>query len=152
MEIDFDPQILSLEQAAQLVLQQPSFRRQSYSRQYRNVVFFHDSRQKGVFEKARAEMGRLEFDLEPYRNFTWAEHYHQKYELQNSPVMKDYQKMFADHTAFVNSTSAARANALLDGQVGDLQLEKLWPQLGLSDSSLLILQKSCGHHDKIRCQ
>lgn len=117
----------------------------AYSRQYRSVIFYHDPEQERIAREAGCP------SLEPVGVFTRAEDYHQKYYLQQSSVVKDFYAMFPGDVAFTDATATMRANAIVGGALERAQVQKLLPELGVSDGTAQALlrlaaeaQPSCG--------
>lgn len=151
LEIDYDATKLPLERLVGQVLGQGSFRRQSYSRQYRNAIFYRSEAEKSAILEVSKQFPYAEYDLEPFSKFYRAEDYHQKYYLQDSSLMSEYKLLYSSHHSFVDSTSAARANAIIDGNVGELKLNELLPKLGLSQKGQALLIKYSGT-PALQCQ
>lgn len=151
LELDYDPAKLPLERLVGQVLGQGSFRRQSYSRQYRNAIFYRSETEKSAILEVAKRFPQAEYDLEPFSKFYRAEDYHQKYYLQESSLMSEYKQLYSSHDAFVDSTSAARANAIIDGNIGELKLNLLLPKLGLSQKAQSLLIKYSGA-PALQCQ
>jgi peptide-methionine (S)-S-oxide reductase len=151
LELDYDPAKLGFGQLAELVLRQSSYRRQSYSRQYRNAIFYHSQAEKQELLEIAKKFPEAQFDLEPLGTFYRAEDYHQKYYLQGSSLMSEYKKLYPDHKSFVDSTSATRANAIIDGNLGKLNLHNLVPKLGLSEKGQASLIRASGA-PALQCQ
>lgn len=129
IEIDFDPAVISYQQLLAHALAQGSFGGRSYSKQYRSVVFYHSDEQKAPAQAMNIA------ELEPFRLFTRAEDYHQKYYLQQSAVAKDFYKMFPGSKAFTDSTAVTRANAIVGGHVAKEGIQGMLPVLGVSEAT-----------------
>ena len=69
-------------------------------------------------ERIETARGRkLATRIEPLKRFTNAEDYHQKYYLRNDRIlMADFRAMFAEDSAFRESTAAARVNGFVAGE------------------------------------
>jgi hypothetical protein len=145
VEVDFDPKEISFAKIMEIYAQAPNVDSPSSRRQYRNVVFYHDSTQQQTAQQVLDRLGKSKVALEPFRDFTRAEDYHQKYHLQlSTPLMKDCYKLFPDSRSFVDSTATARINGFLMGHGDAEQVKKDLPQLGLSPESQETLLKA--HH------
>ena len=132
LEVDFDPTRVSLEQLLQIYAKLPHVRSRSYSRQYRNAIFYRTEAELQVIQRTLAETGKTFVDIESLRDFTLAEDYHQKYYLQDSDVMEDYNTIYDDFWEFNDSTAAARANGYISGYGSAAQLRQDLPRLGLT--------------------
>jgi len=109
IQIDFDPQRISYEKLLDIFWSNHSA--SSWSRQYRSVVLYHNDSQRKAAASAAAARGGSDTGIEPCGEFTPAEHYHQKYYLQNdSKLMLAFEKLTP--TEFVGSFAAMRLNAI----------------------------------------
>lgn len=138
IQIDFDPTRLSYDELLALARSEGNFGGQSYSRQYRSVVFYHSAAQKAAAQKAGIR------EVEPVGTFTRAEDYHQKYYLQQSRVVKDFYAMFPTDHAFTDSTAVTRANAIVGGHVARERVQALLPQMGVGQDTAAALLKLAG--------
>ena len=102
------------------------------------AVFYHSEAQKQAAEASRdreaARRGtKVHTQVLPATEFTLAEDYHQKYRLQQDPILlKEVRSIYPDLRAFVDSTAAARVNGYVGGQARASQVEADIGQLGLS--------------------
>jgi hypothetical protein len=142
IQIDYDPKIVSYEELLNLARAQGDFIGMPFSRQYRSVVLYHNEQQR----KAAQRVGIQQ--LEPFRKFTRAEDYHQKYYLQQSAVAKDFYKRYPDAKSFTDSTAATRANGIVGGYVDSARLKELVPDLGVTQKSESALYKMAGKAPK----
>ena len=116
-----------------------------YSRQYNSIIFYHDEEQKRLAEESYQK--RLEerpntvlTEIIPYKDFTLAELYHQKYYLQvEEKLLQDALSNHDDFEGFIYSTTAARLNGYLGGYGDPATLEKELESYGLSDEGEKIL-------------
>lgn len=103
-----------------------------------SAIFTHSDEQKRLAREtlAREEARRgakIHTEILPYTGFWVAEDYHQKFELrQNRDLSREFERIYADPKALMNSTAAARVNAYLGGHGTRAQLEAELPSLGLS--------------------
>ena len=92
-----------------------------WSRQYRNVLFYHTPEQERVARESFREVenrlgGRVRTGLEPAGPFHRAERYHQKYLLRSrSRLWQALVAHFGGEDAAADSTAAARLNGWLGG-------------------------------------
>ena len=87
IQIDFDPDIVSYEELLDVFWAANAAYLSPFSRQYNSIIFYHDEEQKILAEESYQK--RLEgrsktvlTEIIPYKEFTLAELYHQKYYLQ----------------------------------------------------------------------
>jgi methionine-S-sulfoxide reductase len=138
IQIDYDPARITYEQLLNIFWDSHDPTGRSWSKQYRNVIFYHNAEQKRAAEKTRdlvaAQLGqRVHTDIEPASTFYPAEDYHQKFRLQQDPVLTaEYDAIYPDMKDFVNSTAVARVNGYLGGYGNPAQFEKEIDSLGLS--------------------
>lgn len=127
VEIDFDPAKISYQDLLKVALQSGDFQGVDFSRQYRSVVFYHNEAQK----QAAESMGISK--LEPYRSFTRAEDYHQKYYLQQrSDLAREFYARYPTALAFTDSAAVTKANGIVGGYADKEEIEQLLPTLGVS--------------------
>lgn len=126
IQLDFDPARVSYRQLLEFARGQGNFQGNSWSRQYRSVVFYHNRDQ---METAR-EMGFKK--LEPLGTFTRAEDYHQKYYLQQSSLSKEFYQRYPTARAFTDSTAVMKANAIVGGHLDSERIQQLIPRLGVT--------------------
>lgn len=124
LQVDFDPTQTSFRQLLEVFWASHNALGHSYSRQYRNAVFYADASQA---EEARASLaalvvkypflaGRVGTQLLPLGHFTLAEEYHQKYKLKrHAVIVADLLAMLGSADALTHSTAAARLNGLVAG-------------------------------------
>lgn len=120
--IDFDPTVISYEELLQRFWDNHYCASNISSRQYMNVVFYHDESQKALIERTRAQAAaKAEIAVEevktavlPAGPFTYAETYHQKYTLSRHPELREFLgTTYPSGKALADSTVATRLNAWL---------------------------------------
>ena len=96
--------------------------RAPWSRQYRSAIHPHDAEQERVAreslaaeEKRRGTKLYTAIEREAAPAFTYAEDYHQKYQLRHSELGAFFAALYPDERVFTDATSAARANGLAAG-------------------------------------
>lgn len=119
-QVVYDPAVLSYERLLERFWEWHNPFRKPYARQYMSAVLYHDKSQRGVVEQDLARMRdgsrRPHTEVQPYRGFTWAEDYHQKYYLRRDRVASAALKaLFPIYEDFVNATAVMRVNAILGG-------------------------------------
>lgn len=159
--VEFDPDMISYDQLLDVFWASHDPTDEVFSRQYRNVVFYHSSSQKEQAERSRdrqAERLRrtVYTRIERATDFYPAEDYHQKYYLRRTEkLFEEFRKLFPGEEDFTASTAAARLNGYLgcNGQPEDLQKEI--DSLGLSVAGqnylLEYLTTACNRFDGMTC-
>lgn len=146
IEMDYDPQKISFEELLLVFWSSHNPASLPWSRQYASILFVHDEEQRKLAEVSKNQqevlLGRKIFtEILPYKGFTLAEDYHQKYRLRNSTLLREYQIMYPDLLEFVNSTAVTRVNGYLGGHALPEQLESEIEILGLSDPGKGMLRR-----------
>ncbi|MFB6183746.1 MAG: peptide-methionine (S)-S-oxide reductase MsrA [Haloarculaceae archaeon] len=119
VQVDYDPARMDYGDALETfwAIHDPTTARK---RQYRSLILAHDEAQR---ERARAHVDgiarqadvEVETDVEPYETLSLAEDYHQKYHLRSdSELLARFQHEYTPEQ-LVNSTAAARINAVAGG-------------------------------------
>tara|TARA_R110002096_G_scaffold342474_1_gene535472 strand:+ start:644 stop:1072 length:429 start_codon:yes stop_codon:yes gene_type:complete len=96
------------------------------NRQYWHAVFYRDEAQRiaaeASCEELKAAGQKVETEIVPVRQFTYAEGYHQKYYLtQFRELRAFFEATYPDAKSLADSTVATRLNAILFSGVGDLR-------------------------------
>jgi peptide-methionine (S)-S-oxide reductase len=139
VQVDYDPQRISYEQLLTVFWQNHDPSSRSWSRQYMNVIFYHDDnqRQRALASKAAIEKTRghaVRSEVAPLHSFTLAEDYHQKYLLKQHHILTaDLSRIYPNPRDLVDSTAAARINGYVGGHGNRDQFEREIGRLGLSD-------------------
>jgi len=146
IQIDYDPEIVSYKELLDVFWAANAAYSSPFSRQYNSIIFYHDEEQSKLAEesyKQRREIrpGTVSTEIIPYRNFTLAELYHQKYYLQvEGRLLKDVLSNKENTDGFIiASTTAARLNGYVGGYGHPGLLEKELESYGLSDKGEKIL-------------
>lgn len=142
VQIDYDPARITYELLLNVFWESHDPTERSWSKQYRNVIFYHNDEQKRIAEKTRdriaAQLGRqVRTEIVLASTFYPAEDYHQKFHLQRDPVLTaEYDAIYPDMKDFVNSTAVSRVNGYLGGFGTAAQLKKEIDSLGLSPAGM----------------
>ena len=145
MQVDYDPQRITYSRLLDTFWQSHDPGRQSWSRQYLNVIFYANEKQRRMAMESKAamekELGRpVKSEVLPLRIFTLAEDYHQKYLLKHNDVLKkEMSRIYPLHRDFIDSTAVARLNGYAGGYGGAAQLAREIDRLGLSDAGKRVL-------------
>jgi peptide-methionine (S)-S-oxide reductase len=138
IQIDYDPDKIFYSELLKVFWESHSSTVQSWSTQYRSIVFYHNDEQHRLAtatrQKREAETGRTVLtEIAPYSGFYLAEDYHQKYYLQQSrELMNELRTIYPDFGDFIYSTVVARINGLLGGYGSLESLEERLSSFGLS--------------------
>ena len=150
VQVDYDPNRISYNQLLDIFWASHRPTSRNWSRQYMNVIFYHNDRQQEVALASKnnmeQQMGRkVKTEVLPLRSFTMAEDYHQKYILKGHRVLKDeVARIYPKHIDFVASTAAARLNGYADGHGTREQLQREIDLLGLSENGRRVLEGLLG--------
>lgn len=140
IQIDFDPTKITYEQILHVFWSSHDPFGWSWSKQYRNVIFFHNEVQRRSAEETRDRIAKqtgkkVRTDIESAATFYAAEDYHQKFRLQQDHLLAaEYDAIYPDIKDFVNSTAASRVNGYLGGYGSSAGLGRIINGLGLSES------------------
>jgi peptide methionine sulfoxide reductase MsrA len=138
VQVDYDPERITYEQLLEIFWESHQPTSRNWSRQYMNVIFYHDDRQRelAVASKNALEQkinGKIRTKVLPIKSFSMAEDYHQKYILkQRFELKNEMTRIYPDHQDFVSSTAVARLNGYVDGNGTREQLLQEIDTLGLS--------------------
>jgi methionine-S-sulfoxide reductase len=141
IQIDFDPTRITYTELLEVFWKAHKPFSRSWSRQYRNALFYHDEGQRAAAEKSRAQISisrgrRVRTAIEPLGVFYRAEDYHQKYRLRSRPdFLRDLTRFYPQAREFTDSTAAARLNGYLGGHGSWPQLKKEIGGLGLREET-----------------
>jgi len=147
IEVDFDPTKITYEQLLEIFWRSHDPAGWSWATQYRNVIFYHNETQRRAAERTRdriaTETGKkVRTDIEPASTFYLAEDYHQKFRLQQDPLLTaEYDAIYPDIRGFVNSTAVGRVNGYLGGYGSSAGLNREIESLGLSEAGRRHLQE-----------
>ncbi len=138
VQVDYDPTRITYPQLLDIFWKSHRPTNRSWSRQYKNVIFFHNDHQRDLAMASKTELeakiGKtVRTEVAPLRTFTLAEDYHQKYLLKHHGDLKnELTRIYLRHDDFVNSTAAARLNGYAGHNGTKDQLSKEIETLGLS--------------------
>lgn len=141
IQIDYDPSVISYRQLLDMFWNGHNCTLQSLSRQYMSIVFYHNEQQRQLAEDtSRLRQGELQTpvvtEIVPFIRFYAAEDYHQKYYLQQYPVLwGDLNTIYLDTEDIVASTAAARINGYIGGNGTFKSLQTQLSSLGLSPTA-----------------
>ena len=138
VQVDFDPTVISYQELLDVFWASHVPAYPSWSRQYQNVIFYHNDAQKRLAEESKARVAakigeEVHTAILPATVFTLAEDYHQKYYLRQVPgLWRELSRFYPDLPSLVNSTAAARMNGYVAGYGSVGQLEEELPGLSIS--------------------
>eukprot|EP01080_Neovahlkampfia_damariscottae_P009131 gene9131-1220_t len=117
IQIDFDPNIISYKDLLQVFWTSHSPSYFESDKQYMSAIWYHDEEQKILALKTASEQpDKVYTVIEPFKFWTNAEYYHQKYLLQMKPGIME---MFSESSQeeFINSELAAKLNGFVNGHL-----------------------------------
>lgn len=147
LQIDYDPNLISYGNLLDVFWDNHNPTRGAWSRQYMAAVFVETARQRELAEQSKAQLAarlnrQIVTEIIPAATFYWAEDYHQKYLLRQTPtLMREFQAIYPHLEDFVNSTAAARVNGYLGGYGTRETFQAELPTLGLTPAGESHLQK-----------
>ncbi len=122
ISIDYDPNVISFDALLKQFWNAHEPTRNNASRQYVHALFYRSETQKVAADKSLSEVSaardiperKIETEIIPMREFTYAEDYHQKYYLTQYPELRAFlTQIYASGKALADSTVATRLNAYL---------------------------------------
>lgn len=147
IQIDFDPRVLSYEQLLELFWGEHDPCSRTYSTQYKSALWVHDAGQRKVAEATQqaiaAKAGRAVLtEILPFKTFTRAENYHQKFYLrQHRRIALEVLGRTKEGNGFTDSPAATKLNGYLGRNGTKEQFERDLPRLGLSEASQATLRE-----------
>jgi hypothetical protein len=130
----------------------------SWSRQYRQAIFYHNDQQRKAATKTRDQLAsetkrRITTEIEPYSKFYLAEDYHQKHSLRSFPeILEEFRALNPDIKSLINSTAVTRVNGYLGGNGSCNSLKKEIDSFGLSRKAKETLTSAvCGRKAAVSC-
>ena len=136
--VDYDPAQISYGELLEVFWASHNPAASAWSRQYMNVLFYHNDEQKRLAEESKANVAAktgspLQTAILPATEFTLAEDYHQKYYLrQAAGIFRELSHYYPNTSDLVASRAAARLNGYVAGYGSLGQLKDELPGLGLS--------------------
>ena len=147
IQIDFDPSVVSYRDLLEVFWSSHDATQKPWSTQYKAAVYYHNEEQRKLAIETRdlleAKIKKKVYtEIVPAETFYLAEAYHQKYYLQNVPLLaREYRQIYPLDSDFINSTAVARVNGYV---AGDSTIERLKEEidlLGLTDEGKEELQE-----------
>lgn len=121
VQIDYDPTKISYRELLDIFWKNHEPGYQSWSQQYKSVIFFHNEEQKKLASETKVEIEAelnmtLYTEIRSFTKFYLGEIYHQKFRLQREKeLMEEFEAMYPEMSAFIDSTAAARVNGYIAG-------------------------------------
>ena len=146
-QVDLNPALISYEEVLRHVWASHDPRRNHFSRQYLNAIFWSGEAQQAAaletMAEVQARLGReVKTVIAPLERFYPAEDYHQKYYLRGHPaLLGEFQRAGYDDARFRESRVAARLNGYVSGFGQMAKLERELPSFGLSASAEAVLRR-----------
>lgn len=136
VQIDYDPSEISFEQLLEIFWDNHNYSRRRKP-QYASRIFYHNERQKQLAEETKSERerkDRVATAIKPLETFWVAEDYHQKYYLRiHNDIVEEFEQIYTPEE-FINSTTAARLNAVAGGRLDRSDIDS--EELGLDQASI----------------
>jgi peptide-methionine (S)-S-oxide reductase len=158
LQIDFDPSRVSYNELLDIFWDSHDAARESWSRQYRAAVFYHNEEQRRLAHETAARVAsntrdRIKTAIEPFSAFTLAEDYHQKHSLRFYPVILEELKAFYPNMKdYLGSTAVSRINGYLGGYGTCDSLQNEADSFGLSVEVMKkLIDVVCGHSTSLTC-
>lgn len=158
VQIDYDPSQVSYDDLLKVFWEGHNPNHNSWSRQYMNIVFYHNDEQKRLAEESLKAIERktgkeVKTKVLPYTGFYVAEDYHQKHSLQRYPnIMAELKAIYPSFDDFLKSTAVTRVNGYLGGYGTCDGLKDEAFDLGLSAGSTETLSLVvCGNKAVVEC-
>lgn len=128
IQLEYDPEEISYEVLLEIFFENHNPFRKPYGSQYKSIVFYHNEKQKEIFEDYVANIDndrQLYTELNELTKFHYAEFYHQKYRLQSfNNLMSELREIYPNDKEFINSTLTARLNHYVGSKKGMELFEK----------------------------
>lgn len=137
IEIDFDPNVISLNDLLRIFWENHYPNRDEYKgRQYISLLLFRTDGQKEIINEVKQEMEiilgePIETEIKQFTGFSLAEMRHQKYYLKRYPKALDQlSHLYSNEEELIHSSFAARINGFVKGFITKDELLKdlnTWP-------------------------
>jgi len=155
-QVDFDPAVITYGDLLGLFWQSHNPAQKVWSRQYRAIVLYQNDRQRDAVQRSKEALmatgQAVATDIAPLTTFYLAETYHQKYKLQNTPLMADIKSIYPAEQDWLNSTAAARLNGYLGGYGQADTFDHDIKHLGLSvDGERYLRRRVAGRITPLTC-
>ncbi len=159
--VEFNPREVSYRQLLEVFWNSHNPTTESFSRQYRNAIFYLTEEQRVQAEQSRELLERtkkrpLYTAIEAAGDFYPAEDYHQKYYLRRlDKLIGEFKQLYPDDEQFSASTAAARINGYLGCYGEPEELKKEVGLFGLSAATQKYLVEyistKCSHFRGLTC-
>jgi len=129
VQIIYDPRVVSYEDLIATFWEGHDPTVPPWKRQYASAIFYHSESQKQIAlttrDREKEKYGSVYTEIISFSGFYSAEEYHQKYNLQQSKLMNEFEAIYSSFEEFLDSTAAARINGYVSGfgTLADLQKE-----------------------------
>jgi peptide-methionine (S)-S-oxide reductase len=124
IQIDFDPKIVSFEELLEIFWTSHTPEHYESNKQYMSAIWYHNEQQKLFALKTAKALGfKVYTVMEPFKFWTNAEYYHQKYLLQNKRGLMELFDNFSEKE-FIDSGLAAKLNGFVNGHANLANIEE----------------------------
>ncbi len=142
VSVDYDPEVISYSELLSYFWRGHRCELNNSNVQYQNAIFYRNDAQKKLAEISRDQwaknqgitIAQVATKIKPVKEFTYAEKYHQKYDLKGE-IRSELDDLFPDAKSLADSTIATRLNAYLGDGMKQKPAEflKELSEYGLSD-------------------
>jgi peptide-methionine (S)-S-oxide reductase len=150
VRVEYDPEVVSYNDLLDVFFAEHDAYATSWSDQYASLILYTDEGQRRSAEQTASNMAAksgksLATRIESLGTFTPAEDYHQKFYLRRYRDLEaEFSAMYPDPRDFRRSTAAARVNAILGGYGRPEDVDRLGPELGLTEDALATIRAVAG--------
>ena len=147
VQLTYDPELITYEDLLDRFWSNHDPTRRPWKRQYTPALFTHDDRQEQLAQATKEKIAGsttspVRTEILPASPFYLAEDYHQKYHLQQQPVLRDeYRDIYPNLEDFVDSPAATRVNGYVAGYGTVERLNADLDRLGISPAGQKKLQE-----------
>lgn len=138
IQLDYDPLKISYRDLLDIFWENHSPEYEMSLNQYMSIIFYHNEEQKKLAIETKSLLeenigSRIYTQIKPESNLYLAENYHQKYYLRRvRELMNEFEKVYPNYRAFINSTITAKINGYIKGYGTVKMLEEDINKFGLS--------------------
>lgn len=133
VQIDYDPEEISYEELLDVFWSNHDYTAKRKP-QYASKIFYHTERQLELARETKSD--EAETQILPMETFWLAEDYHQKYHLRQYPeIIEKFEEIYSPEE-FINSTAAAKLNAITGGKLDPSEMSIEIKQLEIRPEKL----------------
>lgn len=121
VRVEYDPEIITYNELVHIGINAHNPRSKNRKRQYDNVIFYKNEKQKEIVKDAFRNEGysvaNIETRIEKLDKYYYAEDYHQKYKLRSRRSLEDQFTNVYNEQQFRNSALATKMNSVVAGEL-----------------------------------